>query len=125
MEFIANNWDLILFILVVVVVLASALYRFLKMPREEQMEAVRQWLLGAVTEAEKDLGGGTGRLKLRYVYDRFVVRFPWLAKIVSFETFSGMVDDALDEMRDMLDSNEAVKKYVEGEEVYEVAKEGF
>ena len=115
MEFIANNWDIILFILVVVVVLAAALYRFLKMPREEQMEAVRQWLLGAVTEAEKDLGGGTGRLKLRYVYDRFVVRFPWLAKIISFQTFSEMVDDALDEMRDMLDSNTAIKAYVDGE----------
>lgn len=115
MEFIANNWDLILFLLVVVVVLAAALYRFLKMPREEQIEAVREWLLGAVTEAEKELGSGTGSLKLRYVYDLFVTRFPWLAKIVTFRAFSDMVDDALDEMRAMLNTNEAVKFYVDGE----------
>ncbi len=68
----------------------------------------------AVTEAEKDLGGGTGKLKLRQVYDLFVTRFPWLAKIVSFELFSGMVDDALEEMREMLAQNKAVKELVEG-----------
>ena len=69
----------------------------------------------AVTEAEKELGGGTGKLKLRQVYDLFVTRFPWLAKIVSFELFSDMVDDALDEMREMLANNQAVKALVNGE----------
>lgn len=75
---------------------------------------MREWLLYAVTEAERELGGGTGKLKLRQVYDLFVTRFPWLAKIVSFETFSGLVDDALDEMREMLKNNNAVKELVEG-----------
>lgn len=76
---------------------------------------IGRWLLWAVTEAEKDLGGGTGKLKLRQVYDLFVTRFPWLAKLVSFELFSDMVDDALEEMREMLDTNQAVKAFVEGE----------
>ena len=75
----------------------------------------REWLLWAVTEAEKELGGGTGKLKLRQVYDLFVTRFPWLARIVPFDLFSSMVDDALEEMREMLKTNQAVKAHVNGE----------
>ena len=67
-----------------------------------------------MTGAEKELGGGTGKLKLRQVYDLFVVRFPWLVRVVPFELFSSMVDDALEEMRKMLENNKAVKAIVEG-----------
>ena len=88
--------------------------RFFSQPTSAQLAKVREWLLWAVTEAEKDLGGGTGKLKLRQVYDLFVGRFPWLAKVVSFELFSGMVDDALVEMREMLAQNKAVKELVTG-----------
>ena len=73
-------------------------------------------MLWAVTEAEKSLGGGTGKLKLRQVYDLFVVRFPWLAKVIPFGLFSEIVDDALEEMREMLKTNTEVKNYVEGEQ---------
>ena len=75
---------------------------------------MREWLLGAVTEAEKELGGGTGQLKLRSVYDRFVVRFPWVAMVLPFDVFSEMVDDALAEMRLMLAQNDKIRSYVEG-----------
>lgn len=44
-----------------------------------------------------------------------MTRFPWLAKLVSFELFSDLVDDALEDMREMLDTNQAVKAFVEGE----------
>ena len=57
------------------------------MPTNEQLKKVKEWLLWAVAEAEKELGSGTGQLKLRYVYDMFIVKFPSLAKIISFETF--------------------------------------
>ena len=69
----------------------------------------------AVTEAEIDLGGGTGQLKLRMVYDMFVSRFPSIAKIVSFATFSVWVDDALVVMRSLLEKNEAVQTLVLGQ----------
>lgn len=35
--------------------------------------------------------------------------------MVSFELFSDMVDDALDEMREMLKNNKAVQQLVSGE----------
>lgn len=114
MDFIVNNWYIIIAILAVIAAAGAIAYRYFKLPRPEQLGKVREWLLYAVTEAERELGGGTGKLKLRQVYDLFVVRFPWLAKVVSFELFSGLVDDALDEMRKMLDTNAAVKALVEG-----------
>ena len=116
MEFILENWPIIVAVIAVVAVAAVAVARFVGLPTEAELSKVREWLLWAVTEAEKDLGGGTGKLKLRQVYDLFVTRFPWLAKLVSFELFSDMVDDALEEMREMLDTNQAVKAFVEGPE---------
>lgn len=113
MEFIINNWPVIFAGLVAAGAAVFFVYRFSGQRREQQLAKVREWLLWAVTEAEKDLGGGTGKLKLRQVYDLFVSRFPWLAKVVSFERFSDLVDDALEEMRDMIKNNEAVKSHVE------------
>lgn len=115
MEFILENWPIIVAVIAVVAVAAVAVARFVGLPTAEQLTKVREWLLWAVTEAEKSLGGGTGQLKLRQVYDLFVARFPWLARLVSFSLFSAMVDDALDELREMLDTNEAVKEFVEGQ----------
>lgn len=80
-----------------------------------KVNKVREWLLYAVTKAEKELGAGTGKLKLRYVYDMFVARFEWLAKVITFDMFSMMVDEALEQMRTMLDSNEAVQKLIANE----------
>ena len=114
MEFITENWYIAVALMAVIGVGCIALLRFYKMPTQAQMEAIREWLLGAVTLAERELGSGTGQLKLRYVYDLFVTRFPWAAKMISFSMFSDLVDDALLEMRDMLAKNEAVQEYVEG-----------
>lgn len=92
-----------------------AVYVFVKMPSDKQLNKVREWLLYAVTKAEKELGGGTGQIKLRYVYDMFVARFTWLARVISFEAFSMMVDEALERMKKMLESNKAMQTLVSGE----------
>ena len=80
----------------------AAVYNFVKMGRAQQLNKVKQWLLFAVVEAEKELGSKTGQLKLRYVYNLFVSKFKMLSYIISFETFSMLVDEALDEMKDMI-----------------------
>ena len=51
---------------------------------------------------------------MRQVYDVFVQRFPAIAMAVSFDTFSQWVDEALEDMRDMLKQNQAVKNLVGG-----------
>lgn len=78
------------------------------------LNKIKQWLLWAVTEAEKEFGSGTGKLKLAKVYDMFVERFPKLQAIVPFTVFSKLVDEALELMQAMLENNK-IKEIVEGE----------
>lgn len=114
METLIENWPVLAAGLAVLVAAGLGIYRFVGLPTQEQLDKVRKWLLWAVTEAEKELGSGTGELKLRQVYDLFVVRFPWLAKVISFDLFSALVDEALEEMRELLDTNQAVSAFVNG-----------
>ena len=116
MDFLINNWPVLVGLIAVIVVAAIAVKSYFGLPREEQIARVKEWLLWAVTKAEKELGGGTGQLKLRYVYDMFVTRFPTVSKFITFETFSNMVDQALEKMRHLLETNTQIEAYVkEGE----------
>ena len=108
-----ENIAVIIGICCVVGVIGFGIYQFLKLEKNKQLEIVKEWLLLAVVEAEKKLGGGTGQIKLRYVYDMFIEKFKFLALMITFEQFSIMVDMALDKMRLMLSSNEKLKDYVE------------
>lgn len=72
----------------------------------------KNWLLWAVSEAEKTLGSKTGELKLMYAYDLAVARFPILSKLIPFNIFASMVDGALDIMREMIEENEAINKAI-------------
>lgn len=114
MNFIISNWELIAAILSIIIVTAVSVYKFFKKNKADRLKDVRQWLLLAVTEAEKKLGSGTGQLKLRTVYDEFVYKFPWVAKVTTFDEFSNLVDKALEEMDMMLEFNVAVQEYVGG-----------
>lgn len=68
----------------------------------------KNWLVWAVSEAEAIFGSKTGKLKLRYVYDMAVERFPVMAKFIPFALFGRMVDGALDVMRDMIENNKTI-----------------
>lgn len=81
-------------------------------PNEEDINKFREWLLFAVMEAEKELGSGTGQLKLRYVYDQARSKYPFITNFISFEMFSEYVDEALDKFKAMLKSNKYVQDYV-------------
>ena len=108
-----ENIAVIIGICCVIGVIGFGIYQFIKLEKDKQLEILKEWLLLAVVEAEKKLGGGTGQIKLRYVYDMFIEKFKFLALMITFEQFSIMVDTALDKMRLMLSSNEKLKDYVE------------
>ena len=97
-------------------VVVYGLYVFLNMPTNVQIKQIQEWLLYAVARAEKELGSGTGQLKLRYVYDMFIARFPHLVKFIGFEAFSGLVDEALDIFKEMLQQNKDVNNYIGNKE---------
>lgn len=116
MNTVIDNWALIVALVCIVVTVAVAITGFFNQPTKQQLAKVKEWLLYAVTMAEKELGGGTGKLKLRYVYDLFLSKFSWLARLITFEQFSVLVDEALEEMKRLLASNTSVQQLVSKEE---------
>lgn len=80
-----------------------------------QRKNIKEWLLYAVIEAEKELGSKTGKIKLRQVFDWFISTFPIISKCISFNAFSSLVDMALMEMEKILATNQTIKNYVVGE----------
>ena len=79
--------------------------------------SLKQWLIYGTIEAEKALGSGVGALKLRQVWENANRVMPFLMKFISFEKFSKLVDEALVEMRKLLESNKKIDEYVnEGKE---------
>lgn len=115
MNFIIDNWYIIIGILALVIFVIAMIVYFFNLPTAKQIENVKEWLRWAVTEAEKELGSGTGQLKLRMVYDMAISQFAWISKFVSFEMFSEWVDEALQWLNKQLFTNENVKKLVEGD----------
>lgn len=105
------NVGVILGLIILAVLVGIMAYNFGKQDKETKIANIKQWLKLAVVEAEKALGSGTGQLKLRYVYDLAVKQFPWIVTLVTFEVFSGWVDEALDWMREQLKQNSAIEGY--------------
>lgn len=112
-EYLINNWQIIVLTIAALTVIGYAIYVFLSAPTTEQLSKVKEWLLYAVTKAERELGSGTGQIKLRYVYDMFIKQFPFLVEKITFDAFSVLVDEVLEKFRVLLDQNENIKTYVE------------
>ena len=118
-ELIIKNMGLIIGTIILIALVGLTIKEFIELGKEKQLEKVKEWLLYACIMAEKKLGGGTGQVKLRYVYDLFVEKFSFLKLLVTFEQFSEMVDEALVKMREMLEKNPNVAKLVEGNKMIE------
>ena len=113
MEFLIAHWFLIIILIAAISSMGYVTYVFIKRPTTEQITKVKEWLLYAVALAEKELGSGTGQIKLRYVYDAFLSKFPYLSKTISFAAFSLAVDEVLDTFRKMLETNKNLQAYVQ------------
>ena len=108
-----NYWAVLILLIVVVAEFIITIIGFSHKPTSEKIFKFKEWLLFAVSQAEKELGGGgTGPLKLRWVYDKALEQFPALTIALSFDEFCKYVDEALDKFRELLSSNEQVQKYV-------------
>jgi hypothetical protein len=102
----------ILLIIIALLILCVCIYFFLNLGKEKQMQIIKEWLLLAVIRAEKELGGGTGQIKLRFVYDLFLDKFKVISYIISFDQFSKLVDESLDIMKTMISNNKNVENYI-------------
>jgi hypothetical protein len=104
--FIIENWQVLICAAIALTAGGVAVAcKFFIQPSGEQLAKIEEWLLWAVSEAERQLGSGTGKLKLSLVYDSFLKAFPWMSRIVTVELFSILVDKTLAKMRDLLEKN--------------------
>ncbi len=124
MNWLIDNWYLVISGIACLAFVAYCLYVFFEMPTDKQKAKVKEWLVWACIEAEKALQSGTGQLKLRQVYNMFcaVPAFTWVAKIISFELFSDWVSDALVTVKTMLVNNKSLADYVYGDNAEEEVK---
>ena len=102
MEWIANNGIYIIGIAVITLILIYGI----------MTNKVKEWLKYAVTLAEKELGTGTGQIKLREVYDWLLSTFPVFGRLIPFPIFSKMVDESLEWMRKQIESNNNIASFV-------------
>lgn len=117
MNWLIENWMVVFGLAVAAILAAIVAYRFFGMPTDKQVKKIKEWLVWACIEAEKKLQSDTGQLKLRDVYNLFctVPAFTWVAKIVSFDLFSDWVSDSLITVKNMIVNNDALAKYVYGD----------
>ena len=107
------NVQIIVALVIVAIALVCGIIWFVKLPKDKKIANIKEWLKFAVVDAEKELGSGTGQLKLRMVYNMAVKQFPFIVQLIQFDIFSGWVDEALDWMRCQLTENEAAQSYRE------------
>lgn len=81
---------------------------------EEKINTIKRVLLYLIAMAEKELGSGTGDLKLAKVYDEFTTQYPDLVKVITYEQFKTLVDEVLTEFEDMLKDNKKIEEYIKG-----------
>ena len=114
MTWVIENWYILILLAVLITYALCFIKNFLQKPTKVQIENIEEWLKWAVTIAEKELGSGTGQLKLRKVYDMAINNFPAIMYVVSFKQFSDWVDEALKWMDKQLEENKNIKSLVDG-----------
>lgn len=113
MNWLIENWSMLVVLGAIIGCITIAIYKWLGKTKEQKIANLKYWLLYAVTMAEKELGSGTGVLKLRDAYGKAIEKFPWIVGVITFEDFSEYVDDALEQMRHLLETNDKIKEIVE------------
>ena len=124
MKWIIENLYLLVAAVVLIGTAVLAVYRFLGLTTENQKKKIKEWLIWACIESERGLQSGTGQLKLRQVYDMFcaVPAFGWVARFISFDTFSDWVTEALQKVKQMIITNQNLARYIYGEKADEEVK---
>lgn len=114
LSFIGENLFPLLAMIAAIGLVVIEVYNFLTKPTQVQIESLQEFLKAEVVKAEQALGGGTGELKLRQVYDAAVKAYPWVGKFLTFERFSQLVDVALDWMKEQMDKNVDISNLIKG-----------
>lgn len=116
--FLTDNWDSVLVIGAFAVLVAALVKR-------GETKILNRILFNLVIQAEKQFGGGTGKLKLAAVSDWIYQRIPAVLKLLFNESdIEGMIEAALDEAKKAWGTNGNLAAYIEPEFVIRANPQG-
>ena len=105
--FLLANWDSVLVVLAFLALIVVLIKR-------GETKVLNKVLFSLVTQAEKQFGGGTGKLKLAAVSDWIYQRIPAVLKLLFSERdIENMIESVLEEAKKAWGNNENLKEYVE------------
>lgn len=100
------NWDILVFLIVLLVVLVYLWVRGGK-------SVVFKMLYAMVTEAEKEYGNGTGSLKLASVIEKIYLKLPAVVRLfVTANTLQRWVETVLEEAKKVWAQNKDIATYI-------------
>ena len=107
LAFLAANWDSVLVVVAFLAVVVVLIKR-------GETKILKQILFNLVTQAEKQLGSGTGSLKYAAVADWIYQRIPAVLKLLfTSSDIEKMIEAALEEAKKAWGANENLKGYIE------------
>ena len=107
LAFLLANWDSVLVVLVFFGLIVALVKR-------GETAVLKKILFGLVTKAEKEFGGGTGKLKLAAVSDWIYQRIPAVLKLLfSQKDIESLIESALEEAKKAWGNNEKIAAYIE------------
>ena len=106
-QFLFANWGSVLVILAFLALIVVLVKR-------GETKVLNKVLFSLVTQAEKQFGGGTGKLKLAAVSDWIYQRIPAVLKLLfSEKDIESMIETALEEAKKAWGNNENIAAYIE------------
>ena len=106
-QFLFANWDSVLVILAFLALIVVLVKR-------GETKVLNKVLFSLVTQAEKQFGGGTGKLKLAAVSDWIYQRIPAVLKLLfSEKDIENMIETALAEAKKAWGNNENIAAHIE------------
>lgn len=107
--FLAANWDSVLVVLAFLALIVVLIKR-------GETAVLKKILFSLVTKAEKEFGGGTGKLKLAAVSDWIYQRIPAVLKLLfSEKDIEKMIESVLEEAKKEWGTNGNIAAYIEPE----------
>ena len=116
-KFLLANWDSVLVVL-------AFLGMIVVLIKRGETAVLNRILFGLVTKAEKEFGGGTGKLKLAAVSDWIYQRIPAVLKLLfSEKDIEKLIEDALEEAKKAWGTNGNIAAYIEPEYVINMTQQ--
>lgn len=105
--FLLANWDSVLVVLAFLALIVVLIKR-------GETAVLNRILFGLVTKAEKEFGGGTGKLKLATVSDWIYQRIPAVLKLLfSEKDIEKLIENALEEAKKAWGANSNLAAYID------------